>query len=285
MTKKRLLVHLHLFYAAQADYFLEKLSHINGCEWTLFLTMPEPRPEIEERFRTMHSDVRITYPDNCGYDLWPFISVIQSTDLDNWDYILKLHSKNYQDCACVNGIRYHGYQWRDRTVDTFLKDGASFRKAAGMLEKPGTGMVCNRLFYKKTSNGLPEDLTTLENELARLGIKSNDRHFCAGCMFMAKAAPFKILQTPLISKETFNGTLKSHTYGTMAHTYERILSIAVTAAGLRIQPIVTDRWRSAYIDIVVDILQPGFEQIFSLRRIGDKRIKTLTIFGINIPLE
>lgn len=285
MTRRKLLVHLHLFYTAQSDYFIEKLSHITGCYWTLFLTMPESRPETEEKFRKMHDDVRIIYTENCGYDIWPFISIIKSVNLDEWDYILKLHSKNSQNCACVNGLRYSGYQWRDKAVDTFVRNSSAFANALRMLERPDTGMICNRLFYKKTSIGLPEDLSTLENELQRLGIFSKDRHFCAGSMFMAKASPFKVLQTDMIGCETFRGELQSHICGTMAHAYERILSIAVTASGLHIAPVVTDRLRSMYIDIAVDILQPAFEQIFSLRRIGDRRIKTLTLFGINIPLE
>lgn len=284
MAQKRLLVHLHLFYTVQTDYFLEKLSSIGNCDWTLFLTLPEPSEEIERKFRSFHNDTVVMYPGNRGYDLWPFIYVLQSVDLDEWDYILKLHTKSFQDNAAVNGIRYRGYRWRDKIVDTYLKDRRTFCRMISLIDSPDTGMLCNRLFYRNVSGGLPEDLSILEKELKRVGIVSGDRHFCAGSIFMAKAAPFKQLQTPLINADIFGEKAESHTFGTMAHVYERIVSIVVTAAGLRIVPVVTDRLVSVYLD-VGDALQPVLEQLFSIRRIGEERKKVLTIFGINIPLK
>ena len=43
----RLLVHLHVYYPEQLPWFVEKLSHINGCEWDLYVTCSRE----EERIR------------------------------------------------------------------------------------------------------------------------------------------------------------------------------------------------------------------------------------------
>lgn len=282
---KRLLVHLHLYYADQTDYFLDRLSHIHGCRWTLIVTMPEYDADICCKFKTCCSDVRIMTVENRGYDIWPFIKVIQSVNLDDWDYILKLHTKNFQRRDKVNGLVYSGYRWRDSLVDAILGDDDRFSHALRLLERPDTGLVCERLFYRNVSAGLPEDLSMLEEELNRLCIVSGDRHFCAGSIFMAKCAPYMLLQDGRVNASVFGTAVSSHSVGTMAHVYERIISIVVTSFGLKIRPIVTMPLKSLYVTVMVDALQPLMEKAFSIRRIGDERRKVLTILGMNIPLR
>ena len=41
MKQKHVLVHLHLFYYEQTDYFIKKLANINNCNWDLFVTYVE----------------------------------------------------------------------------------------------------------------------------------------------------------------------------------------------------------------------------------------------------
>lgn len=56
---KRLLVHLHLYYAAQCDYFVEKLHNISGCEWKLFVTMPVYYKKEAEILKNAHEQTEI----------------------------------------------------------------------------------------------------------------------------------------------------------------------------------------------------------------------------------
>ena len=76
----------------------------------------------------------------------------------------------------------------------------------------------------------------------------------------------------------------SHSLGTPAHVYERILCFAVTQEGYSIEPIHYPRAAYDYVK-VSHVFQPFLQKIFRLDRRGDDRAKYLTIFGINIKLS
>ena len=119
---KRLLVHLHLYYAAQCDYFVEKLQNISGCEWKLFVTMPVYYKKEAEILKNAHEQTEIIITENYGADIWPFIKLIQETDLNEYDYILKLHTKSYNpNGSRVNGIWYKGYECVTQWSKVILK--------------------------------------------------------------------------------------------------------------------------------------------------------------------
>ena len=188
---RKLLVHLHLYYTDQCDYFVEKLRNIAGCEWDLHVTMVKHEPATEKKITSEFPSATIYIVENRGYDIRPFIQTIKAVDLDKYDFILKLHSKNYNTSKDkINGISYKGYALRDALVDSYLKSPSHFAKLLAYMEShTKAGMMCNNAFYKNVSDGLPEDMGLLKKELARIGIDCNDLHFCAGSMFLARACP------------------------------------------------------------------------------------------------
>lgn len=282
-----LLVHLHLFYTNQADYFIEKLSHVNSCRWDLIITLSKNDPETEAKISMAYPNAIFMITENRGYDIWPFLHVINTINIRNYDFVLKLHSKNSNPKSDgINGISYKNYELRDALVDSYLKDDKQFLHVLRYMEEhPQTGMYCNQAFYKQVSEGLPEDLDLLKNEMVALGLSVNDWHFCAGSMFFARTGPYEFLKKKNIGPNKFPDGGKSHTIGTMAHVYERIISFVVTALGLSIDRFSTSFLQKLYLDIVIGFIQPIAERIFAIKRIGNNRVKTLVLFGIKIPLE
>lgn len=284
---KKVLVHLHIYYRDQTDYFIGKLSNICGCEWDLYVTMTELNSETESKLLSFKPDAHIMKVENRGYDVWPFIRVLKSVDLDKYDYILKLHTKNRSDASSrINGLSLDNYKWRDELVDPLLKKKKSFLKCLEYFRKhPDIGLICSHLQYKKISGGLTEDLTALDNELKRLGLNVKDKKFCAGTMFIAMSAPYKLFQNDgLIDIGLFSDIPHSHSIGSMAHVYERILTMVVNAAGYKVKPIIINWVKSIYI-IVAYSVQPVFQKIFSIRRQGEDRIKILTLFGFRFKIK
>jgi len=47
--KKKLLVHLHLYYHDQLDNMIEKLKNIQICEWDLYVTTCEYNKDMYEK--------------------------------------------------------------------------------------------------------------------------------------------------------------------------------------------------------------------------------------------
>ena len=90
----RLLVHLHIYYHDQTEYFVGKLANINGCDWDLYVTMNNLNPVTMSLVRAVKPDAHFVETDNIGYDIWPFISIIKSVNLADYDLVMKLHTKS-----------------------------------------------------------------------------------------------------------------------------------------------------------------------------------------------
>lgn len=279
----KLLVIFHLYYEDQLDFFLEKMHSINGCEWDLIVTGPEHDENVRNRISEFKPGAVFLTTSNLGYDIWPFIAAIKSVRLEDYDLLLKLHTKNSNICDTrVNGIRMRGYEWRDILVGGLLGSGTVFKNALDSFDDPSVGLVCNRTILKEVSNGLYEDLRPLEEELAYLGITTEDRHFCAGTMFMARVMPYKILQSDKVVESKFAAGV-SHARGSMAHIYERIISILVADAGYVPLGLSVDSFRDFRVRLH-DMFTPVLSWVFALSRKGEESHKYLTIFGFDIKI-
>ena len=115
----KVLVHLHLYYSNQIDYMLNKLKNINNCEWDLFVTVCNEDNKITNKLKAFKPDVKIIKVNNAGYDIWPFIQVLNKVELGNYNYILKIHTKNYRKEKA--GRCGKGFKWRNLLIDALLK--------------------------------------------------------------------------------------------------------------------------------------------------------------------
>lgn len=279
----KLLVIFHLYYVEQLDCFLDRMRFINGCEWDLLVTGPQLGEDVRKRISAFKSGTEYLVTSNVGYDIWPFIAAVKSVSLEDYDLLLKLHTKNTNNVVNrVNGIAMRGCKWRNLLLDGVLRDEEVFRKALGAFNDPSVGLVCNRSLLKEVSNGLYEDLRPLEEELNYLGITTADRHFCAGTMFMARALPYRILQSDKVDESKFKPGI-SHARGSTAHIYERIISILVADAGYVPMGLSVDGFRDFKVKLH-DLFTPVLSWIFALSRKGEESHKYLTIFGIDIKI-
>ena len=90
----RLIVHFHIYYHDQVDYFINKMKNINGCDWDLLVTYSTASSKTEAMIKEFKPDAQFLKVENAGYDVWPFIKVLKVLDFTKYDYILKLHTKN-----------------------------------------------------------------------------------------------------------------------------------------------------------------------------------------------
>lgn len=278
----KLLVHLHLYYRDQLPWFLEKLSHLEE-PWSLVVTMPVEDPESEALIRKLKADARFLYVENAGYDIWPFLAALRSVETDEYPLVMKLHTKNRNDTGyTVNGLRLRGYAWRDYLVDALLKTPAQARQVREIMEKePSVGMVCEGCLIRRPGKRDPEDGPLLEAECRRTGIRFQGLRFCAGTMFLARTASFKRLIDSDLTADSFAAPAVSHTSGSLAHVYERIVSFLAQEGGLRIKGVTTHPLRYAYVR-AAKAVEPALRQVFALERIGG--VKQLTLLGCRFRL-
>ena len=278
---KRILVHLHIYYHDQTDFFIEKLSNITDCEWDLFVTMTGTNKDTENKITAFKKDTHIIRTENIGYDIWPFIKVIKSVNLDRYDYVMKLHTKS-ESVLKIHKITLCGYEWRNALVNSLLGSRRKFRKILKIFsQRPDIGIICCRMLWMKTSLWHNEDSFLLDRELRRIGFKISDRHFCVGTMFIARSRIFRYLQKDNITENIFPHIQVSHSGGSMAHVYERILSMAANAYGYRAATISQSTAAAAYL-VMNKAVSIAFKHIFSINREEKTGEKFIYIFGMKI---
>ena len=285
----RVLVVFHIFYRDQIPWFLGRLSHISRCQWDLVVTGPDLQEEDRQQILAFKPDARFIATDNVGYDVWPFIQVIQQIDLAQYDILLKLHTKGLSKGYNFHYKQYHfkSKNWRNGLVDALLKSERRWREVLDMFDKdPQAGMVCSRKYIVQ-SGMMPEDKTMLDNELQQLGIQCDDHRFCAGTMFAVRPQLLLPLLERELRKEDFISANKSHSSGTLSHVYERILGILVTAQGYKICPIgywLSVQWTQCYYRFIA----PALAWLFEINRDwsqGPDGQKYLRVLGIRFNLK
>lgn len=283
----RLLVHLHIYYHNQIDYFLSKLANITCCDWDLTVTVVEHNEETEQKLCQFKQNVKIILVENYGYDVWPFIHVIQHTNLDEYDYVLKLHTKSATPKRKLNQITMRGYRWRNELVNALVGSKKHFRELLEQWEEDDTiGLICSAL----SAVIIDDDplFVPLNNELQRLRLEPTDHRFCAGTMFMVRAKIVKALQTHSITSDIFCDFIpKSHIDGSMAHIYERVLSLLPSALGYKFMPTYPNLFTRIRVclTIVWIYIQRLIKWIFSISRDKATKKKYLQILGIKYPFN
>ncbi len=282
----KILVLLHIYYEEQLDYYLDKLRNINGCEWDLTVTGHNLREDTKRKILDFKSDARLLETPNTGYDVWPFICAMKQTDLSKYRFVLKLHSKNLDKSKNrVNGLMLDGSEWREELVDTLLGSPECFSRVRKALSGDDrVGLVYSMSLDIVTRANAPEDTELLRAEMARLGLETASRHYCGGTMFAVRASALEWLKDPKISEDIFQPSAGSHNIGTMAHVYERILCIAVNAAGYRTVLLENSFGKFIYMK-VKRATQPFLEWLCSIDYRGDAHEKFLTLLGFRFKLQ
>lgn len=262
-------VHLHLYYLEQLPELLARLENLNrtGITWDLFVTMPAAvcplsatgknaahlsaaviSPAVEtnarfNRFDAAAAQIRaafpaavIWHPENRGYDVGPFIDFLHRISLDEYDYILKIHTKRRQhgEYCCFNGVRFHTAAWSKMLLDALLETPEIVRKNFALLENDtDIGMVGNGFCLTGEAGTYKMLEDSIKNEADKMHLPPiEDFSFIAGTMFIVRARllqPF--LRYGINDFEAADSQIRDYT---LAHVLERLFGMSVTARGYKI---------------------------------------------------
>ena len=133
---KPILVHLHIYYKELYPELKEYLKNIKGYDFRLVVTMVEELTEVIDDVKKSFDNVQVRVLDNLGYDIGPFVEVINSVNLDDYSYVVKLHTKRDVKTD-LNNEWFSGPGWRN-TVLSFIKSQDRFDKVMARLESDNT---------------------------------------------------------------------------------------------------------------------------------------------------
>lgn len=273
----KLLVHLHLYYHKQVDYFISKMKNITCDEWDLVVTFTEGNEESVKKLSDFKPGVKFLKTENYGYDILPFISVVKNTNLSDYDYVIKLHTKRGYPKKRGNGILQ--YEWRDSLVDAILFSKDHFNKMLERFEKESDlGMISSLKYFYGDD---PYEKYVMM-ELTDLGLGKVSKHFCAGSMFMTRANILEPLKKEAVSIEKFKDeTPESGSTISYSHIYERLLSYLPENLNYVHKPVSPQK--SEYIALkTAAFFNPVGKFFFSMSREGVERKKVLRIMGLKL---
>jgi lipopolysaccharide biosynthesis glycosyltransferase len=233
----RLLVHVHLYYVDQLDVMLRAVGNLVDCEYDLFVTMVEADPEVEGRVTRAVPGAKVFVVPNVGYDIYPFLHVLQQVRLSDYQFVLKIHTKNRREPGqdVVYGIPVPGFAWRDELIDAIAGSEETFRRNLGLLlGDTDAGCLGARRFVFTTRKNREEMTYRLEEWREKCGV-AGGHHYVGGSMFLARAYPFERLKGLRMRPDDFkSGKMGTKDYKNTAHIFERLLGIVVESEGFRI---------------------------------------------------
>lgn len=234
----KICVHLHLFYTEMLDEMLRYIGNLSAypeIEYDLLVTVCEPNKTLEAQIYAFKDNARIITVPNRGYDVAPFLQAVKTVNLDDYDYIIKLHTKRdlktpaYLPCCTLRGS-----EWRHKLLEFIASPknlAATFRQFekypnAGMLTAPELIMTSGKEDAAADSRAV--------RILKGMGLQLKNRRFAAGTMFIARAELFKLWQALPYDAADFEEFNPSHQGGTLAHALERVLGFMIGAQGHKI---------------------------------------------------
>ena len=240
----KVLVVIHVFYPQlwkQLKQCLFNLDKLNK-EYDLYITIPDNLRYFAKYIYDFKDDAKIIVSENVGYDIWPFIRVLNNIDLDEYDYVIKLHtkrSKGFDVGAVQNKYYFMGNTWRNLLI-SFIKNERNLERSFLAFEKdPFLGMVNNGKIIEKHEISVKEEhfsfcakkAIDLTNKI--LNYNSNCIEFIAGSMFMCRASLLKPLQSMNFSVNDFS-IANRNKENDLAHVLERVFGGLVSAQGYKI---------------------------------------------------
>lgn len=185
-------------------------------------------------------DARFALCENRGYDVWPFVRVLRSTDLSSYDAIVKLHTKRDVEETRgyhFNHVKFYGSVWRNHLL-AFVRTSEAWTKTLRELSRPGVGMVADRhVVMRRNDVRWERTRTSFDAAAGFLGIDPEavrrNGQYVAGSMFAARPAALRPLLEKFLGTEMFEPS-EGHLTETFAHVVERAFGLSVGLAGLRI---------------------------------------------------
>lgn len=230
---KPILVHVHIYYKFLYEELKSCLDSLKGYDHKLVITLVENDAEFINKIITDLPHANVEVVPNLGFDLGPFVHVINTEDLDNYSYVIKLHTKRdiptKEDFAWFAGPR-----WRNALLK-FIRTPEIFSDVVKILENnPKIGMHGPNVatFNRKSDDHHAQRVVNAF--LEKRGLKKLRYNFIGGTMFMVRASILKFIKDLNITQQDFEIPDDTHEGCQMAHIFERLCGYMVFSQGYKI---------------------------------------------------
>lgn len=228
--KERALIHVHVYYEDMWDELVRCVDNV-CIPYELFITLAHENLGLRQAICGRYPDANVRVVRNRGYDVAPFIEILNRVDLADYAYVIKLHSKRDMRVPfhLSNGMDVGGCKWRDALLG-FIKTLHDFKAALSYMRRHRkVGAVAHSgLILKKHAPENKKHAADIDGFVRELGLPCCNYSFVAGTMFMMRAHLLKPLQNRWTTDDFEEPEPDSYQ---LAHRIERLLGCCVYGAG------------------------------------------------------
>ena len=241
---KNLAVCLHLFYFEQFDEIKKRLSKLKDVDFDLFVTMVCDEECVKEKILKLYPNAKIFVVENRGYDIGPFVYFLHQINLDDYKYVLKLHTKGKKGYAgtLIKNRRLSNALWGKIMWESLLGSKKRLGANLKMLEENNRiGMIGSAYCFSDEYKHYYHLLEDINVAMKKMGFDEvANLSFIAGCMFVCRAELLKpLLSYSLCDFDATDGKIKDET---LAHVVERLFGAIVEAEGYEVVGVKHDNY-------------------------------------------
>ena len=281
---KPILAHLHLYYTDMLEEMLSYIQNLSEYNYDLYITMVEDNKDVISKIKKAMPKAHIVLVDNRGFDVWPFLRVLQMVNIDDYSYIVKLHTKRNIPVGCfinnfINNFNISGPRHRKFLLN-FIKNKKNIKKCIDSFAKDSRlGMISS---YKIIARAEKWDQFNHQQSLAlldKLGLSKDNLGFVAGTMFIVRAKLMQPLLDLNLKKEDF--AISERDKNSLAHVIERFLGHIVIAQGYKIEDCTTPYYIQRIMMPMIKVINPTLKFIYSRKHTKSDKI-LIKIFKIPV---
>ena len=205
----RTAVTIHVFHYSHWKELARCAKNLSVLGPDVFITVSSNLSDVQmEEIRSCLPSAKLQRIENRGFDVGPFVKVINELELGKYDLIVKLHTKRNR-FGIVNHMPLFGGQWRKKLLSFCSSPKRVLRMVEIFHENPQVGMIgAGELIVKE------------------------DGFFIGGTMFAARASLFTNLRER-VRFDDFEKTERNQT-NSLAHAWERRLGYLTAEHGMEI---------------------------------------------------
>lgn len=240
----KLAVILHIYYFEQIPMIAQYLQNLNNANvpYDLIVTTPHKLTAKDLPFTA----TKIIKTENRGYDIAPFIHAIKSLNTDDYDYIMKLHTKNMSHTTYtqLNNRRLTNHIWAKILWESMLGSKTQISDNLNLLQNNAAiGLIAAKYCLSNSPKNYKHLLSQINEELQKLGFDNVKKlTFAAGTMFLTRANLLKpFLKYDITDFPPTNSKIKDNT---LAHVVERLFGAIVEKQGYILAPAKHQSYRA-----------------------------------------
>ena len=239
MNMKPALLCVHIYYADMWEELGRCIANVT-IPFRLYVTMVAENPDLVRKIRGTYPDANIEVVENRGYDVGPFVHIIKNVNLNDYSFVIKLHTKRDMAVGTIyQNQDFSGDRWRRALLDFISSKEKFSRVIDGFCRDAKLGMVANhRVHHNGFAFKTRELYANVVRVMADMGLALKHCKHIAGTMFIARAELFIPIQKLGIDLDDFEVPDKVHSQK-MAHLFEVIFGYIVYAQGYEIRDCYT----------------------------------------------